>query len=173
MRKPASGWSWAAALSGAVPVLASAWTWTPAPCCSTKQTGLKDWGFSAGLVFDPQPESERGLSVTLGQDWGGDATGGIDALFAANPLEQRSGVEGTSRWTLEAAYGLPAFAGRFTGAPYVGLALAAGARGYTVGWRLTPEVTEQDITFEVKATRSESSDARPDHGVELDIRRIW
>ena len=33
--------------------------------------GLKDWGFSAGLVFDPQPESERGLSVTLGQDWGG------------------------------------------------------------------------------------------------------
>ena len=135
--------------------------------------GLKDWGFSAGLVFDPQPESERGLSVTLGQDWGGEATGGIDALFAANPLEQRSGVEGTSRWTLEAAYGLPAFAGRFTGAPYVGLALAAGARDYTVGWRLTPEVTEQDITFQVKATRSESSDARPDHGVELDIRRTW
>ena len=135
--------------------------------------GLKDWGFSAGLVFDPQPESQRGLSVTMGQDWGGEATGGIDALFAANPLEQRSGVEGTSRWTLEAAYGLPAFAGRFTGAPYVGLALAAGARDYTVGWRLTSEVTEQDITFEVKATRSESSDARPDHGVELDIRRTW
>ena len=135
--------------------------------------GLRDWGFSAGLVFDPQPESERGLSVTLGQDWGGEATGGIDALFAANPLEQRSGVEGTSRWTLEAAYGLPAFAGRFTGAPYVGLSLAAGARDYTVGWRLTPEVTEQDITFQVKATRSESSDARPDHGVELDIRRTW
>ena len=135
--------------------------------------GLRDWGFSAGLVFDPQPDSKRGLSVTLGQDWGGEATGGIDALFAANPLEQRSGVEGTSRWTLEAAYGLPAFAGRFTGAPYVGLALAAGARDYTVGWRLTPESTERDITFEVKATRSESSDARPDHGVELDIRRTW
>ena len=72
---------------------------------------------SAGLLFDPQPESERGLSVTMGQDWGGEATGGIDALFAANLLEQRSGVEGTSRWTLEVAYGLPAFAGRFTGAP--------------------------------------------------------
>ena len=135
--------------------------------------GLKDWGFSAGLVFDPQPESQRGLSVTMGQDWGGAATGGIDALFAANPLEQRNGVEGTSRWTLEAAYGLPAFAGRFTGAPYVGMALAAGARDYTVGWRLTPEVAEQDITFEVKATRSEKEDTRPDHGVELDIRRTW
>ena len=135
--------------------------------------GLKDWGFSAGLVFDPNPDSKRGLSVTMGQDWGGAATGGIDALFAANPLEQRNGVEGTSRWTLEAAYGLPAFAGRFTGAPYVGLALAAGARDYTVGWRLTPEVTEQDITFEVKATRSEKEDTRPDHGVELDIRRTW
>ena len=135
--------------------------------------GLKDWGFSAGLVFDPNPDSERGLSVTLGQDWGGEATGGIDALFAANPLEQRSGVEGTSRWTLEASYGLPAFAGRFTGAPYVGLALAAGARDYTVGWRLTPESTERDITFEVKATRSEKEDASADHGVELDIRRTW
>ena len=32
--------------------------------------GLKDWGFSAGLTFDPNPDSKRGLSVTLGQDWG-------------------------------------------------------------------------------------------------------
>ena len=120
---------------------------------------MKDWGFSAGLAFDPQPESQRGLSVTMGQDWGGAATGGIDALFAANPLEQRNGVEGSSRWTLEASYGLPAFAGRFTGAP-MWVWRWQRVQGTTRWeWRLTPEVTEQDITFEVKGTRSEKDNA--------------
>ncbi len=51
------------------------------------------------------------------------AKGGLDALFRADPLEDRTGSEATSRWNMEAAYGFPAVAGRATGSPYVGLGL--------------------------------------------------
>ena len=136
--------------------------------------GLKDWGVSASLIFDPNPETERGLSVSLGQEWGGQATDGLDALFAANPLEQRSGVEGTSHWSLEAAYGFPVFAGHFTGSPYVGLGIGSGLRDYSIGWRLTPETTAQrDISLDLKATRSEDAGARPEHRLGFELQRAW
>ena len=136
--------------------------------------GMKDWGVSASLIFDPNPETERGLSVSLGQEWGGQATDGLDALFAANPLEQRSGVEGTSHWSLKAAYGFPVFAGHFTGSPYLGLGIGSGLRDYSIGWRLTPETAaQQDISLDLKATRSEDDGARPDHGVGFELRRNW
>ncbi len=34
---------------------------------------LKDRGFAASLAFDPSPGTERGLSLTLRQDWSGSA----------------------------------------------------------------------------------------------------
>ena len=136
--------------------------------------GLKDWGVSASLIFDPNPETERGLSVSLGQEWGGQATDGLDALFAANPLEQRSGVEGISHWSLEAAYGFPVFAGHFTGSPYVGLGIGSGLRDYSIGWRLSPETTaQQDISLDLKATRSEDDGARPEHRLGFELQRAW
>ena len=136
--------------------------------------GLKDWGFSAGLAFDPKPATDRGFSLSLGQDWGGEATGGIDALFASDPLAQRTGTEATSRWTLEAAYGLPAFSEHFTGSPYVGLALAVGSRDYNIGWRLTAEADViEDLSFDLKATRSESNGSQPEHRVGFELRRTW
>ena len=53
---------------------------------------------------------------------------------------------------MEAAYGFPAFGGRFTGSPHVGLGLATGARDYSVGWRLAPETaTTQDLSFGLRA----------------------
>ena len=120
--------------------------------------GLKDWGFS----------------LSLGQDWGEEATGGIDALFASDPLAQRTGTEATSRWTLEAAYGVPAFSEHFTGSPYVALALAAGSRDYSIGWRLTAETDAiEDLSFDLKATRAENDDSQPDHSVGFEIQRTW
>ena len=72
---------------------------------------LEDRGFAASLGFDPRPETERGPSFSLRQDFGGSAQGGLDALFAPATLDERSGSEATSRWTAEAAWGLPAFGG--------------------------------------------------------------
>ena len=137
---------------------------------------LEDQGFAASLAFDPNPGTERGLSLTLRQDWGGSAEGGLDALFATDPLADRAGtVEATSRWQAEAAYGFPAFSGRFTGSPHVGLGLATGARDYTLGWRLSPAANANapDVSFGVKATRRENDTAAPEHAVGFEINARW
>ncbi len=137
---------------------------------------LEDQGFAASLAFDPDPSSERGLSLTLRQDWGGSAEGGLDALFATDPLADRAGIgEATSRWQAEAAYGLPAFGNRFTGSPHVGLGLATGTRDYTLGWRLSPAANANapDLSFGVKATRRESDTAAPEHTVGFEAVARW
>ena len=145
---------------------------------------LEDRGFAASLAFDPDPATARGPSLTLTQDWGGAAQGGLDALFASDPLADRAGGgEATARWTAEAAWGFPAFSGRFTGSPHVGLGLATGARDYSLGWRLAPaapsagsgqaNANAPDIAFGVKGTRRESGWAEPEHTAGLEATLRW
>ena len=134
---------------------------------------LEDRGFAAALGFDPRPETERGPSFSLRQDFGGPASGGLDALFQSAPLDERSGGEATSRWTAEAAYGLPAFGGRYTGSPHAGLGLSPDARDYTLGWRWTPARSAPDLTFGVKATRRESDGAAPEHALGFEASARW
>ena len=135
---------------------------------------LKDRGFSAQLAWDPAPATKRSASLNLRQEFGGRASGGLDALFHPATLDDRTGSEAASRRTLEAAYGLPAFAGRWTGSPHVGMGLATGARDYTLGWRLAPEAaTAPDFSFGVKATRRESDTQAPEHTVGFEIRATW
>ena len=137
---------------------------------------LEDRGFAASLAFDPDPATARGPSLTLTQDWGGAAQGGLDALFASDPLADRTGGgEATARAAAEAAWGFPAFSGRFTGSPHVGLGLATGARDYSLGWRLTPAANANapDIAFGVKGMRRESGWAEPEHTLGLETTLRW
>ena len=136
---------------------------------------LENRGFATSLAFDPDPASERGLSFALRQDWGGQAEGGLDALFQADPLSERTGSGSTSgsRWSAEGAYGFPALSGRFISSPHIGLGLATGARDYSLGWRLTPARNAPDISFRLKATRRESDGAAPEHTVGFEISARW
>ena len=134
---------------------------------------LKDRGYAASLAFDPDPATQRGPSLSLRQEFGGQANGGLDALFQPATLEDRTGGEATSRWAMEAAYGFPAFGGRWTGSPHVGLGLAAAARDYSVGWRLAPETNAPDLSFGLKATRRESDAAAPEHAVGVEATMRW
>ena len=135
---------------------------------------LEDRGFAASLAFDPDPATKRGLSLTLAQDWGGQAKGGLDALFTPQTLDRRGGSgAATARWQAEAAYGFPAFSGRFTGSPHMGLGLATGARDYSLGWRLTPAGNAPDLSFGLRVTRRESDAAAPEHAVGLEISAQW
>ncbi|MCY3955129.1 MAG: hypothetical protein OXF47_03935, partial [Nitrospira sp.] len=143
---------------------------------------FEDQGFAASLVFDPAPATQRGPSVSLRQDWGGQATGGLDALFASNPLAQRAGSrDATSRWAAEAAWGFPAFGGRFTGSPHVGLGLATGTRDYRLGWRLTPMENAPalscdlscNLSFGLTATRRENDVAQPEHTIGFEVGAQW
>ena len=136
---------------------------------------LKDRGFSAALAYDPAPATQRGASLSLRQDFGGRATGGLDALFQPEALEDRAGGgEAASRWAVEAAYGLPVFGGRWTGSPHVGFGLATGARDYSLGWRLAPEAANApDLSFGVKATRRESDAAKAEHSFGGELIARW
>ncbi len=137
---------------------------------------LEDRGFAASLAFDPDPATKRGPSLTLAQDWGGQAKGGLDALFTPETLDRRGGSgAATARWRAEAAYGFPAFSGRFTGSPHMGLGLATGARDYSLGWRLTPAASANvpDLSFGIRATRRESDAAAPEHALGLEINARW
>ena len=129
--------------------------------------------FSRKFRFDPSPASERGPSFSLRQEFGARARGGLDALFAPDPLDERTGGELTSRWTAEAAYGLPAFGGRYTASPHVGLGLSAAARDYTLGWRWTPAENAPDLSFGLRAARRESDAASPEHTVGIELRARW
>ena len=135
--------------------------------------GLKDRGLSASIAFDPDPASERGLSLSVRQEMGGAAQGGLDALFANDPLEDRTGSEAASRWAAEAAYGFPAFSGRFIGSPHVGFGMSTGARDYSLGWRWTPAANAPDLSFGVRATRSESDTAAPEHRFGFEATARW
>ena len=134
---------------------------------------LKDRGYAASLAFDPAPGTQRGPSLSLRQEFGGQASGGLDALFQPATLEDRTGGVAASRWAAEAAYGFPAFGGRWTGSPHVGLGLATGARDYSVGWRLTPEANAPDFSFGLRATRRESDAQAPEHTVGVEITARW
>ena len=135
---------------------------------------LEDRGFAASLAFDPDPATKRGPSLTLAQDWGGQAKGGLDALFTPQTLDRRGGSgAATARWQAEAAYGFRAFSGRFTGSPHMRLGLATGARDYSLGWRLTPARNAPDVSFGIRATRRENDAAAPEHAVGLEINARW
>ncbi len=135
---------------------------------------LEDRGFAASLAFDPDPASALGPSLTLRQDWGGEATGGLDRLFTPETLEDRTGgAEDEIRWQAQAAYGFPLFSGDFTGSPQAGLGLATGVREYSLGWQLTPGEGVRDLSFGLQATRRESDWAPVVHGAGVEATVRW
>ncbi len=137
---------------------------------------LEDRGFAASLAFDPDPGTERGLSLALHQGRGGQAKDGLDTLFATDPLADRiDNDQAGSHWQVEAAWGFPAFSGHFTGAPHVGLGVNAGTHDYTLGWRLTPEPDDNapDLSLGVKATRRESDTTAGEYLVGFELRVRW
>ncbi len=134
-------------------------------------------GLSASLAYDPTPASARGLSLSLRQHRGGQAAGGLDALFAGDPLARRleGGRDaGAGRWTMEAGWGLAAFGGRFVGTPHVGLGGSAFGRDLSVGWRLAPEAAAApDLTLGLTAARREGNADAPEHGVAIEMSVRW
>ncbi len=136
---------------------------------------LEDRGVAASFTFDPEPQSQQGLSLTVNQDWGGQSTGGLDALFAEESISERTGSASESRWNAQAAYGFSMLSGQFTGSPYIGTGITDSTQEYNLGWRLQPVYTTDKaahFTLDVQATHRETDDNEPTQfvGVEAGVR---
>ncbi len=140
---------------------------------SHEADGRKDRGFSGAVAYDPDPASQRGLSFTLRHELGGEASGGLDALFDAESVGERPGSELMRRWTAEAGWGFPAFSGLYTGSPHVGYGLAPNGREYTLGWRLEPAPNAPDLSLGIKSTRRDSDHDPTEYRFGLEVRARW
>ena len=139
-----------------------------------ESAGRRERDFSVTVDYDARPGSARGLSLSVRRETGGRSEGGLDALFASERLDGGLGAaEIPSRWAAEAAYGLPVFGGRFTASPTVGVDLSGGAREDSLGWRLAPAANSSDVSVGIKATRRQSDDTTPAHGIKLEVRARW
>ncbi|MDE0284831.1 MAG: hypothetical protein OXN26_09825 [Gammaproteobacteria bacterium] len=134
---------------------------------------IRDWGVSASFAWHARPDPARGLSLKLGQELGGQAGGGVAALFAPDAPGNRAGVSGGNRRTSELAYGFPVFNGRFLAAPRMSYGSSGAAREYGFGWRMEPTKYGPDLSLDILSTRREGGLEAPEHGIRIEMNARW
>ena len=134
--------------------------------------GLAERGLSGTLAFDPAPNTERGLSVSLTQTMGGPSSGGADALLGRTTLAELGAQddEGLDARRLDAriGYGFGVLEDRYTAIPEVGLGLSDTGREFRLGWRLAERVsTGLALKLGIEGTRREAANsaAGAEHGI--------
>ena len=138
--------------------------------------GMRERSLSGTLSFDPAPDSERGLSLSIVQSVGAQASGGADALFERTTLAGLGAEEDDAlsarRLDARIGYGLGVLDDRYTATPELGLGLSDRDRELRLGWRLTERVST-GLAFELglEGTRREFADgaAGPEHGVGIGL----
>ena len=136
--------------------------------------GMRERGLSGTLAFDPVPDTERGLSLSLTQSVGVQGEGGVDALLERRTFADLGAEEedDLSARRLDAliGYGIGVFEDRYTATPELGLGLSDRDRELRLGWRLTEQVgTGLAFEFGLEGTRREftEGDAGSEHGLGL------
>ena len=146
--------------------------------------GFRDRGLSGSLAWDPRPDSDRGLALTLRHTMGGPAAGGMEraarARDARRARRQRTAGRGprpggdalaNRRLGLELGYGFGVFGGRFTATPEAGLGLSNAGRDYRLGWRLgLTRGGPVSLELGLDATRREPAGNRSEPAHELMLR---
>ena len=136
--------------------------------------GMRERGVSGTLAWDPAPDSDRGLSLSLSQTVGAQASGGADALLARPTLAGLGAEEDEGRLgrRLEAqlGYGLGVFDDGWTATPKLGLGLFDTGTELRLGGRLTERVAAGlALELGVEATRREDGAANPEYGLEVGL----
>ena len=140
---------------------------------------FRDWDVSGSMRYDPQPASERGLTLSLRQTVGGVASKSgfkslLDRATIADLGAENAAVR-NARLESEVAYGFPILGGRFIGAPHAGFGLSENGRDYTLGWRLGRAVPAGiDLALDIRGTRREHAGGdKPEHGFALRLTSRW
>ena len=141
--------------------------------------GFREHGFAGSLTWDPTPDSERGLKLTLRQSVGAEANEGVDALLSRGTmagLAANDNGDGRRRREVKFGYGFGMFEGRFTGTPEIGLGLSEAGRDYSLGWRLTRAGSgagSLDLSVEARRRESANDDVPPEHGIGFAATARW
>ena len=148
---------------------------------SHEAKGFRKRGLSGSLSFDPTPNTQRGLKLTMSQTVGAQAAGGVDALLSRGTMAGLAANDNGDalrqrRLELRLGYGLPAFAGRFTVTPEVGFGRSETHRDYSLGWRIG--LTQGDPgapELRLEGTRSEAvnGNAAPEHAIGFRMTARW
>ena len=120
--------------------------------------------------------SDRGISLSLSQTMGVQASGGADALLARPTLAGLGAEEDEGpldrRLDARLGYGLGVFADRWTATPELGLGLSGSGTELRLGGRLSERVPA-GLTFELglEATQRERANghAGPERGLGADL----
>ena len=121
--------------------------------------GFTDRGMSLSFGWD-QTSSPLGLTAKVAPSWGGQATGGAEALWGNQMTHgmgshQMHGAGG--QLNAEVGYGLPVGA-RFVGTPRFGLRTSPYGRDYQVGYGLgVLERGTLNLDLRIEAQRREST----------------
>lgn len=148
--------------------------------------GFRQRGLSGSLSWDPTPQTSRGLSLSMSQTVGAQASGGVDALFERNTFAGLAAIDdGGSgdtlpqrRFEMKLGYGLAAFGDRFTSTPEFGFGMSNSHREYSLGLRLVRNMRGDtgSLEFVVEATRREAANdnaAQPEHTAGVRIGARW
>ena len=143
--------------------------------------GFRERGFSGSLAWDPDPDSERGPSLTLIQTVGTFATGGMDALLRPETVVafgagNEDGDDLGRRLEARFGYGFAVFGGRYTGTPELGIGLSERGRETSLGWRLAGarrEALDFDIRIEASRLQPVNDERDPEHQIGLRMTARW
>ena len=134
------------------------------------QQEIEEKGFSASLIHDRTPNSDLGFSLSLSQR-PSIALDGLDSWWMAESVLTPS--SSNNRWAIDAAYGLPAFDGLFTGSPHIGMGLDGDTTDIQLGWRMTPLATNKHLSLGIQATRFTEEQTAPKHWFGVEARVRW
>ncbi len=87
------------------------------------------------LSYDPRPSTPMGFVAKLSPSWGGQASGGAEALWGRETMGMAGGAFASAgnRVDGELGYGLP-LGSRFVGTPRLGLSTSELGREYRLGY---------------------------------------
>ena len=145
---------------------------------SYQSSELREVGVSGSLVWDPDPSSQRGPSLTVTRALGAPASGGMEALLGRATLaglaDDAEGF-GHDRLAVRFGYGFGAFEDRFTATPEIGLEVSNERREYRLGWRILAGGGPTAFELAVEGTRREHTGGATaaEHGVGVRMTSRW
>ena len=138
--------------------------------------GFRERGFSGSLSWDPTPETARGLTFSMSQTVGVQASGGMEALLqrdtSAGLVANDNGESELAqrRFETRLGYGVPAFGNRFMSTPEIGFGLSDDWRDYSLGWRFDGLL---GLSLEARRQESANDDTEPVHEMGVRVTARW